>query len=188
MKLKSKVLAAVLFTFVAQSSMPRPAQAIMSVGTTSPILFVLGSVVFLGGSGGVSYGFRCAEENNKSCAPVAGFSSTVLGALAIGAGIIMLDERSPVSARLAALTPAKAKAFGVTESDRLAFNSEIDEANAVLESVAIESFKDARPSAARTHALWKANREKLSPGTFNALEKIALVARAAQAAKAGSRK
>ena len=66
-----------------------------------------------------------------------------------------------------------AESLGVTEEQRVVFNSELDEVNAVKEMVEAEVSKLEVEELDQVPALWDHYRSDLSSETFSVLEKIA---------------
>lgn len=97
------------------------------------------------------------------------FPIVIGGAIAI-AGLVTLDGEQEMQFK--ALNESEAMKLGVSESDRLVFNSEVDQATMLLNDVEAEVSKLEAPTAADSAALWSMVKDLVSPATFSTMQKI----------------
>jgi hypothetical protein len=167
---------AAIMAFTAMTAAPKRAEAalgILGLGTPAGIpLIIAGGAVssvaifvdWLGLSDCVFNG-ACADDPN-----FLPYFLTALG-LTLG-GVLLLDEESGQTLRFQAVTTAEANTLGLTSGEESAFNVEIDEVNAVSQSVGAELKAMKKPGVADSKALWEKYRAELSPEAYSAVGKV----------------
>jgi len=118
------------------------------------------------------------KEQNEKNQPTKKNSMKILGfvGLAIGA-IILNDDKEQF--QFTPLQTELAQKLDISEDELIAFNSEIDELNAVLEDVdttlANENFKNSEKFKKRAIELIEEYRATIDPSAFNVAMKVAYV-------------
>jgi|GEM_PF-1712603 len=92
-------------------------------------------------------------------------------------GPILLDDGTVGDLEFVAVDQPRAAQVGLTENERLAFNSELDEINAIKETITSDLKRDEKPTAEKAHALWNEYGQALSQDAFSGLEKISTALR-----------
>ena len=92
-------------------------------------------------------------------------------------GPILLDDGTVGDLEFVAVDQARAAQVGLTEIERLAFNSELDEINAIKETITSDLNRDEKPTTEKAHALWNEYGQSLSLDAFSGLEKISAALR-----------
>lgn len=98
-------------------------------------------------------------------------ANAFFGLIAMGAGLVILDGENSVV--FDAVTAKEAKKIGLTKSEFLSFNSEIDQVNAVMNMVSEEVSQINNATAKESAEVWDNAREHLSAETFSAMVKVA---------------
>ena len=153
----------------------RSSQAAIGAIASAPVIVTAGLVSL--GTGAISgltmtAAIVIAKDLGKDIKkPVKDFVG-IGSAILIGAGLILLEGQQSFS--YSEITQEDAQDLGITESERLSFNSQIDEVNAVNAQVTAEvsSIEDATAEDAK--AVWETARSALSPEAFSALQKVTL--------------
>lgn len=166
--MKTALTALALSTSLAfTAAPPRDAHAIVGAvtslaGGAGVPLLVAGAVATATGFAGVTY---CLETG---CGPRVGIASAIM----IFFGPILLDDGTVGDLEFVAVDQARAAQAGLTENERLAFNSELDEINAIKETITSDLKRDEKPTAEKAHALWNEYGQSLSQDAFSGLGKI----------------
>lgn len=92
------------------------------------------------------------------------------GGIVAVAGLITLDGEQEM--QFMALNQTDAARIGVSESERVSFNEEIDQANMMMTDVAVEMTKLSNPTAQDSLNAWNQVKDLVSPQTFAAMQKI----------------
>ena len=95
-----------------------------------------------------------------------------MGAIHLLIGLLLLDGQGESVVGFKEMDVTDARALGLSESERLAFNDARDEINAINESVVQESMTSRGLDAGRAHALWEKYRGQLSTEAFAGLDKL----------------
>jgi hypothetical protein len=168
---KLKVFFAVLLT-VATLTHIKPAKAAVGAFVGGPVvvagLYIMGGAV-VGTIGGL---VACEVTNdNGDMAGACGVIPMILGTLAAGVGLLVLDGEQDY--QFQELSPAHAKKIGVTPEELVVYNSEIDQANILMAEVKIELSKIEKPTAQDSVVAWSAVKDLVSSETFATMQKIA---------------
>lgn len=159
--LKSAVLSLAL---VATFSITLPAQATVSLLTLNGPLAVQGLAVFLPSlftgsiieEGGIPEGYRKPLY--------------IISTIGFFVGAIILDKNQSMS--FAEVSFADAERLNLSKEEVASFNSEIDQANALLEEAEAELSKLSNPSLKDSRMIWASLKDTVSPETFSAMQKI----------------
>ncbi|MBD65993.1 MAG: hypothetical protein CME62_12350 [Halobacteriovoraceae bacterium] len=97
-----------------------------------------------------------------------------IGAIVIGIplGIILLDGEEEQAIEYTLMDEKMANKMGVTRDEMNSFNQEIDQANVLLEEVALETETLDNPTAEDVRGIWENYQDFVSPETFSVMEKI----------------
>jgi hypothetical protein len=153
-----------LVSFSLLHSKPSEA-ALLQLGYTTKSL-IIGVVLAGGGVAGTGYAITQIKKH-----PVIAIGAMIFITLpAILLGSMILDEKQPIAFK--ALESAEAKPLGISESERLSFNAEIDAVNALSEYVLLSMEENQNVSEEFASAKWSEVKDAVSPETFNALVKV----------------
>lgn len=90
--------------------------------------------------------------------------------------LIMNPEQDPATFEFAELSEDAARELGISKPERSSYNEELEEINAVRESIQAELNSRLQSvgevSSLQAHELWQAHRDLISPDAYSALEKI----------------
>lgn len=168
------ILFLALLAFVTGISVPRNAHAIIGIpaataatGGLAGFGALMGGLAVTGlGVGAFYYGLQPATKD--------GTMLVWLGLCYIIGGLLILD--SPGEVAFAALTENQAAALAITDEERDAYNSELDELNAVRQSVKSELDERAEKGEKITVGIskkaWLKHFAEVSPASFSAAQKI----------------
>lgn len=128
-----KLLTIGLAGSLVMTSFPRDSHALTGAGLALFGAAGAGSVALIGGT--LSVGGLLLAWIDPGFTPDERITVFSIGAWALIAGIVTLDAPGVGAPQMQAMSTADAGKLGVTASDVLAYNSELDQINAVLESV-----------------------------------------------------
>lgn len=94
----------------------------------------------------------------------------ITGAFALFLGVLILENDQIILFNN--LSYGEAIHLGVSEAERLSYNSEIDQVNALAAYVDAELSKISKPGIEDSRILWESVRGSVSPLTFQTLQKI----------------
>ena len=179
--LKMKKLSLALALVVALSSAVnlQPRQAHALIGITSPIsVVVAGGVIGAAGLGGlVTSGILGATNYTW---PAVFF---VLGSLPVlFAGIIILDGGSGAGLQYSDLTASQASQLGLTQAEWTAYSQNLDEVNAVAESVAADLKQAGQIEVDFAKSRWQAYSAELGTDPLQAADTLTAVGKVSAAA------
>ena len=143
---------------------------------------IVGAVTALAGGAGVPLLVAGAVATAAGIAGVTDCESCGLGVMITSFsmaffGPILLDDGTVGDLEFVAVDQARAAQAGLTENERLAFNSELDEINAIKETITSDLKRDEKPTAEKAHALWSEYGQSLSQDAFLGLGKISAAIR-----------
>lgn len=152
---------ALILTF----STPKKSEAIVG-GLTQTLGIVVLGYATVGGSilTGVNIGVQQTREERFLLGVVLG---AIVAAAGSYVGLILLEEDQTI--QFSTMDANFAKKLGVTESERLSFNSELEEANFAFEDIK-QNAEGLSP--AEITAMWKEYSASLSEKTFSTIQKI----------------
>lgn len=142
-------------------SLSRPAHAVVGLATGNPVVTVLGAAT-LGGS--VIF-LTTGSSDDLGTSLLMAFWGFIAGAV----GLTLLDGEEAME--FAELSTKDALSLGITPEEREAFNTEIDQVNAVAEAVSAELPE--KPTADDAKVLWAHYGESLHPQALIATTKVA---------------
>jgi hypothetical protein len=93
-----------------------------------------------------------------------------LGEFALG--LVILDDAQGQTITFQALSASQAQALSVTQTERDAYNSNLDEINDIRESVGADLAQLKNPTAADSRAAWAKYSSAVSPDAMSAVSKI----------------
>lgn len=165
---KLAVLAVAVSMLVSTVFSTRDAYATTTIATPAATVgFVIGGMLIVGGFGSLTV----VRRSDASLGTKIGlyFAGALVGFL----GIVILDEKNP-AVSFAAIDEASAAALGMTQAEQNAYNSEIEELNAVYQSVAAGLMTDENQSAEKAQALWNDYKDYVSADAFSGMAKVAV--------------
>lgn len=158
---------------VAQLASARPSQAAIGGLTTLllppvgiPIL-ALGGLSF--GLGGAVYIARSAQDKSDPYPMLVGVPLMLLG-------LVLLEDNGRTEVRFSEMSPEQGAALGLSAAETQSYNSELEEINAIRESVEAElflRFKSAGEVSSQDAAtIWDRYSDTISPEALAAVRKI----------------
>lgn len=166
---KLRVFFAVLLTAVTLTH-TTPSEAVVgkimhSKKVVTAGLWITGSGVTIGVGGTAIVSATCVD---LGCLAVL-FPMAVGGAVAL-VGLVTLEGEQEIQFK--ALSKADAAKIGASESERLQFNSELDQANILFAEVSeqVASIKNATVEDSAN--IWEEVKDLVSPETFSTMQKI----------------
>lgn len=162
---KLRLFIALLLTVVTLTH-SKPSQATVGAFVSAPVL--IAGIVIAGG-GTIVTAVNAAKCDGDLSSLCAGFI-WLLGIPVIAVGLIVLDGEQEIA--FTELTAAEAAKLGVTASELEIYNSEVDQANALLADVKSELSKLEKPSAQDSKIAWDAVSGLISPETYATMQKI----------------
>lgn len=163
-KLRSMML--VLLAFVTLST-SFPTQAGIGKLTKSRTTMTVGaSIAATAGVGTVLV--RSASCDGFSCLGIAVW--VAMGIAVTTIGLVILEEEGSLEFR--ALSAPDAKKLKITEEERLSFNAELDQINALADYVDLELEKLDSEDPYVAADIWNEVKDVLSPASFSALGKV----------------
>ena len=164
--LKALFLSLMIMTITLHS---RPSQAAVGALAAAPAAVTAG--LYIIGTGGAIGAAGLIVETAQDAGGWAAFFFVILIALPVAAlGLIVLEGEQ--SMNFAPLDAQAAKTLGVTSSELSAYNTELDQLNALAEYVDMEVIKDGEPTANKAAAIWNDVKDAVSPQAFSALVKV----------------
>lgn len=142
-----------------------PARA--SLGFSNPVTVVFGVAIIGSAATGVYGGYRLIKQEQGAVGTAVIVSSLFSGFW----GFVILDGEQ--EGKFSELSPDAAKSIGVSEQERLIYNSEIDQVNAIAREIGLEleSLNSDSPEVARD--LWLDLGSELSQETMKTVISIA---------------
>lgn len=135
----------------------KPSHALVSVATGSSAILVAGLVVGSGGSLVIAAAGRPFSEF----------------LLATAFGIVMLDGKEGRTMEFTSISKAAATKLGVTESERVSYNSELDQVNFLLSEVNEQIKSSPKKDVKTSKQAWESVEDLVSVETFSTMQKIA---------------
>lgn len=146
---------------------PREAHAILGL-STGFVPWVFGGAGLITG-GALMVGMGAAA--GPSFEPVSGLQIAG-GVLGILWGVVLLDGSQGAGVQYAPVTDAQADQLGLTRAERDAFNQNVEEINAIAESVASDLAHAQKPSLELSRQQWLAYGQALDADTLSAVQKV----------------
>lgn len=164
---KLKALIAALLT-VATLSHSKPTQAAVGAIVSTPVL--IAGLVIAGGTGVLTIAQVSSCRRNGDSSGLCEGLTLLFGLPIIAIGLILLDGEQGVAFK--ELSPTQAANLGVSDSDLAVYNSEIDQANMLMNDVKEELAQKKNASEKDSIAAWNALKDSVSPETFATMQKI----------------
>lgn len=169
MKNLKQILAVVLIASMFTATAPQKANA--GVGIVVAIFSGVPGLVLMGvGGASAAVGYVAADghcdEDGWTCG-----ARFVGGLPLLGAGIVLLDDDSH-TLQFGVIASADAQKIGMSEAELAAYNSELDEINAVRTQIGAELAREEKPSIEQSRELWNKYSQELSPEAFAGVQKI----------------
>lgn len=167
---KLRLFIALILTVVTLSH-SKPSQAAVGAFVGGAVL-IAGLVISGGAVVGTIGGFVICDRTNDNgdMAGACAIIPMVLGTLALGVGLVVLDGEQGFEFR--ELTSVEASKLGVSSSDLAIYNSEVDQANMLMEDVKAELSLKEKATAEDSKAAWDAVKDMVSAETFKTMQKI----------------
>ena len=163
---------------LATSFVPRQSQAavggVMSIfgGAGIPVMVVGGVTV----AGGVAlYGTALAIKAEGSDSDA--WRAFGIGILSLGVtlvGLVVLDSKDQQGVTFGPLDEKTAQTLNVSPNELSAYNSELDEVNAIRDEVTARLLESKNPTVQESQAAWAEFKDSISPESFSVVEKISL--------------
>ena len=175
--LKRTVSALMITTVLATGFVPRTSSAaiggILSIfgGAGIPVL-VVGGVTTVGSIAMTAIGV--AEMNHDHEGRMDGLGAVVFGVTGVLLGLVILDSSDQQGVGFAAIDAKTAENYGVSSVEMQAYNSELDEVNAVRDEVTAKLLQSKNPTMEQSQATWSELKVSISPEAFSVVEKISL--------------
>lgn len=166
-----RVFFAVLLTVVTLTH-SKPSQAAVGALVAVSAVSTAGLVIAGGGGALTTVGFfgePLGLCHNDGC--LAMLAPIILGAIAMGIGLVVLDGEQQIVFQ--EVDSSAAKKLGLTEEERQSFNTELDEANMLLSDVNAQVAELRNPTSRDSARIWNVMKDLVSPATFSAMVKIA---------------
>ncbi|MGK5088624.1 hypothetical protein WDW86_13785 [Bdellovibrionota bacterium FG-2] len=169
-------LVLVLCALVTSSALaPKRAHAVVGLATANvPAMIVGGALLAVGGGLVLD-----AAIPRKPINPVGEVLRAFVGAvelLAGGtlgiAGLVVLDQEGSKEIAFSELSIEQATALSVTDESREVYNQELEELNAIKDSVASDLSGDQHPTIEKSAELWNSYKANLSPATLEVMGKV----------------
>ena len=175
--LKRSISALLITTVLATGFVPRTSNAavggILSIfgGAGIPVL-VVGGVTTVGAITMTAIGV--AEMNHDHEGRMDGLGAIVFGITGVLLGLVILDSSDQQGVGFAAIDSKTAANYGVGAIEMQAYNSELDEVNAVRDEVTARLLESKNPTMELSQATWSEFKGSISPEAFSVVEKISL--------------
>ena len=175
---KRSISALMISAVLATGFVPRQSQAavggVMSIfgGAGIPVM-VVGGVTTAGGL--ALYGTALAVKAGGSDSD--GWRAFGIGILSIGVtlvGLVVLDSKDQQGAVFGTLDDKTAQAMNISSNELAAYNSELDEVNAIRDEVTARLLESKNPTVQESQAAWSELKGSISPESFSVVEKISL--------------
>lgn len=143
----------------------KPAKAALtpSFGTTQTVVY--GILFTVGGAGLTVFSFKERPMYQRVMMIVAGVPLA-------GLGLLLLDGEQGQQVAFGELSSEDASQMGVSESERLIFNSELDQANFLTTHVESRMVEIKSPSNEDSIAAWAEVKNEVSPETLSVMAKV----------------
>ena len=164
MKIFKSLLLFVLALTITLNS--RPSQAGVGALVAAPVVVVAGLVTAGIGGAGVIAVVACAPNCGEGAVPVGFF-----GAILLGLGLIILDGEQQV--QFNSLSVAEANKLNLSSAERMSFNAEIDQVNALTSFVSEEVVSQKIQNSEEAAQVWNNVKDLVSADTFSAMVKVA---------------
>lgn len=159
----------VIFCLVCMTLHSRPSQAAVGAIAAAPAAVTAG--LYIVGAGGAAFAGGLIIDAKENAGGWAAFFFTLFVAIPLGVlGLVVLEDEQALE--FAPIEVSQAKGLGISESEILAFNSEIDQINALAAFVDSEVSKEEKPTKEHAAQLWEEVRGEISPAAFDGLVKV----------------
>ena len=177
--LKRTVSALLITTVLATGIFPRTSSAtvggVLSIfgGAGIPVL-VIGGVTTAGGLALCEIGSVMMNHDHEG--RLDGLAAAIYGVMAVMGGLIILDasDKNQQGAGFAAMNEKTAATLEVSPLEMQAYNSELDEVNAVRDEVTARLLESKNPTVELSQSAWSDLKGSISPAAFSVVEKISL--------------
>ena len=126
-------------------------------------MVITGLVMTAGGTGSVMVGVTLRGSTG---------AFEVMGAVFSVLGLIILDGDEGQKIEFAALSDEQGSMLGITNIERLTYNSEVDLANTILDQISSDVETSENPSEELSKELWGRYSQYVSPETFKVMQTI----------------
>jgi hypothetical protein len=161
---------AVVMAATAVTAAPKQAEAaigIVGIGTPIGIPLVVAGGITTAAALVFDYTLliACALTH---CGP----GEVVLAIAVVAAGVVLLDPQEGPLLKYQELGADEAATLGITPDELASFNSQVDELNAVSQTIGSELTKIKNPKIEDSRALWAAYQGSLDPAAYSAAGKV----------------
>jgi hypothetical protein len=144
---------------------PRKAHALIGLSTASLPLAAVGAAMMFGG-------FAIEGIGAHNLRTRANGGALVLGLFTAAVGVLLLDTGAEPSLKYVPLNRKQAEKLQLSASDQNDFNENIDEINAIAETVSAEMIQAHQLTAEFAKARWTAYGKDLAPGALTAVQRV----------------
>jgi len=148
------------------------ASAIVSLALANAPLAVAGASVTAVGAALITTGVFVMSDDDSTGSLIALFTLVVPGAIVAALGIVILDEGNGINLNFKELNIVASNKLKLSHEELESFNYEIDEINAIKESIQNELWEMENPSLELAGKLWTDYSEELTPAAFRAVQKV----------------
>lgn len=160
----------VVFSLICLTLHSRPSQAAISAVAGAPAL-VTGGLVVAGGAVALETVVVVLEVTGDYSWKDASAWALLITVPIFLLGILILDE-DKLEASYSQLDAGKARSLGLSAKELAAYNSELDEINALANFVDANMTKKGEAGLSESRDLWTDVKDSISPEAFSALVKI----------------
>ncbi len=154
---------------------PKKAHAVVGIATANvPVMIVGGALLAV--TGGLLLDAAIPDKRLNPVGRVLDAfvgAAEILAAGAIGiAGLVLLDQEGSSGLTFSEISADRALALGVSQESLEVYNHELEELNAIKDSVASDLANDQHPTIEKSAELWSGYKANLSPATLEVMGKI----------------
>lgn len=159
----------VVFSLVCLTLHSRPSQAAVGALAAAPAVVVAG--LYIAGTGAAVTGVATVMDVSEGGGGLFAFLMFmfITGPIML-LGLVILDDEQAME--FSPMEPAHGQKLGLSADELRAYNSEIDQINALAAFVDAEVSKDEKPSREYAAQLWTEVKGELSPAAFSGLLKV----------------
>lgn len=163
-----KIFFAVLLTVVTITH-SQPSKAAVGALVSTPIL-IAGLYITAVTGGTTIYSYISCNRGDHDESGLCSAVTLLFGLPLIALGLIVLDGEQGV--QFQSLSLEQANQLGVSEAELAIYNSEVDQANMLIEEVKTELSQQKNPTEQDSVVAWNNLKDLVSPETFATMQKI----------------
>lgn len=161
-----KVFYSLIFSFLLFTTSVPKSEAVVGLIIKDKMTKTVGGVVTISGLAGMGVGIIVAQTGSW-----AGLGYLALGMSAGALGLVILDE-SEGTIQFSELSKESGKDLGLSNSELTIYNSEVDQLNAIKDTIASQLSDEA--SSEEVASLWSEYKESVSPETLKVAAHVVL--------------